>query len=234
MTQNTQPGYGFGQDTPEQLGAAPIPAGINEKIALMKVAYEPAKPGSTNMGLAFHFKNKKGQQLRHMEWPIDVEETKTRAAKANDDPEKAVQKKFQAQAVRIKHIVTKVIPPQQAEVKGVTTFEQYAHAVAKLVQPHLPVGPFWLKVLLKDNNDFSTLPPYTPFIEKQEADKPTSLRIGPDEKVVPSGQGGGAKGNLEMPDELPGEEDAAPPPPDTGTKPSHLEVPDDIDDDMPF
>lgn len=240
MTQQNQPvNYGFDQETPEQLGASPIPAGINEKVGLVKVVYEPAKEGSNNMCLAFYFKNKKGQQLRHTEWPIDVEETQTRAMKQGNDPQQAVQKRVRAQGVRIKHIVTKIIPAERAVVKGVNTFEQYAHAVVKLLRPHLPAGPFWLKVLLNDKNDYSTLPPYTPFIEKQEEGKPTTLKIDKGEKILPAGQGGGTQPSLDMPSDLPAAEDL-PPEPETqapqqdtsAPQTPNLEPPG--DDDLPF
>lgn len=189
-------GYGIDQDTPEQLGTAPIAPGINENIKLVDIAYEPAKEGSQNMCLSFYFEDEKGSQLRHAEWPIDIDETKARATKRGDNPEKAVQKRFQAQGVRIKHIATKVIPEEQVVVPKSSTFAQYAQGVVNLLKPHLPVGPLRLKVLL-NNKNYSTLPPYTPFVEKQ-TDAPTGLKIGRDEKVAQKAAGTG--GNLEMPD----------------------------------
>lgn len=197
MTDQQNYGYGIDQSTPEQLGTAPIPAGINENVKFVDLAYEPAKEGSQNMCLSFYFEDSKGAQLRHTEWPIDIEETKQRAAKRGDDPNTAVQKRFQAQGVRIKHIATKVLPEEQVVVPKSSTFAQYAQGVVNLLKPHLPKGPFRLKVLL-NNKNYSTLPPYTPFIETQVEGEATRLKIGTDEKVTPSGKNANG-GNLEMP-----------------------------------
>ena len=201
--------YGFNQETPEQMGNAPIPAGINENVKLVDLAYEPAKEGSTNMCLSFYFEDSTGAQLRHTEWPIDVEETKRRAVQRGDDPTSAVQKRAQAQGVRIKHIATKVIPAERAVVSGANSFEQYARAVVQLLKPALPAGPFRLKVIL-NNKDYSSLPPYTPFIERQTED-PTKLKIDKSERTQPQGQGAG---NLAMPDDMnagPGVDENDPP-----------------------
>lgn len=188
--------YGFNQETPEQLGSAPIAPGIRDNIKLVDVEYGPAKEGSSNMRLAFHFEDSDGKALSHTEWPIDIEETKQRATKQGDDPNTAVQKRFRAQGVRIKHIVTKVIPAENAAVPKVNSFQQYAQAVINLLKPHLPAGPFRLKVIL-NNKDYSSLPPYTPFIEKQ-TDKPTELRIDKNERIAPKKSA--QSGSLDMPD----------------------------------
>lgn len=196
MSQEQAVTYGFDQETPEQLGTSPIPAGIRENIKLVDVVYEPAKEDSDNMCLAFYFEDEEGRQLRHVEWPIDAAETRKRAVERGDDPSKALQKRVRAQGVRIKHIVTKVIPKENAVVQA-NSFEQYANGVVNLVKQYLPAGPFRLKVLL-NNRNYSTLPPYTPFIEDQEEKPETDLSIGSNEKVKSSKKG---SGGLEMPDE---------------------------------
>ena len=190
--------YGFDQETPESQGVNPMPAGINEDVKLMDIAYEPSKEGSTDMCLSFYFENKDGQQLRHVEWPIDPEETRKRAMAAGEDPQTAVQNRYKAQGIRIKHIVTKVIPAEKAVVKA-ETFQQYATGVSQLVKAALPAGPFRLKVLL-NKKDYSTLPPYTPFIEKQEEGVSTGLRIGPKEKIHPASARSAGTAS-EMPDD---------------------------------
>lgn len=223
-TSNANSIYGFNQDTPEQLGSSPLPFGRVENIKLTGVAYEPAKEGSENMCLAFYFEDNKGRSLRHTEWPIDVEETKSRAAKRGDDPDTAVQKRARAQGVRVKHIVTKIIPAERAVIQGVNSFEQYAKAVEQLIKPHLPAGLFRLKVI-PNNKNYASLPPYTPFIEKQ-TDEPSELKIDPREQkeidaAMAGGGSGGGSQELEMPDDLPGDD----------TEAGDLDIP---DDDLPF
>ena len=195
--QAATPGYGFDQDTPDQLGTAPIPVGIHSNVKLIDVAYEPAKEGSDNYCLSFYFEDSEGWQLRHWEWPIDPEEVKKRANQDGKDPNKAVQKKIQAQGVRIKHIVTKIIPKDRAVVPKVQSFKEYAQAVINLIKGALPKGPLHLKVLLS-NKKYSTLPNYTPFVEIQEEGKPTSLKITPDEQKEMNKTSGNS-GKLEMP-----------------------------------
>ena len=198
--------YGFDQNTPETQGGNPIQAGINENVYLTKVAVEPSKEGSTTNVLAFHFEQSferpdgesDVRSLRHAEFPIDVAETRERATKQGVDPDTFVKKRFEAQGIRIKHLVTKVVPKEKAVVKG-DTFDKYATNVAALVTPFLkaPAGPFRLKVLL-NNKNFSTLPPYVPFMEKQVEGYETNLVIGPKEKTKAT-----SSSSLDMPGDSP-------------------------------
>lgn len=235
--------YGFNEQTPEKLGFSPLPFGKVSDVYLKKVAYEPAKEGSENMCLAFLFVNKQGQQVRHTEWPIDVEETKRRAVQDNKDPDKAVQKRARAQGVRIKHITTKVVPADQAKVAGVNTFSSYAKAVVGLFRNRLPAGPFRVKIL-PDNKGYAGFPPYTPFIEKQ-TDEPSTLSISAEEQrqidMARTKQSQGTD-NLSMPDDLP-DDDGGPatpgqasptPPPAAPDNSGNSASAGDLDDDLPF
>lgn len=200
---DTQPiAYGFDQETPEQLGTTPIPGGINENVKLVDIAYEPAKEGSENMCLSFYFQDKEGRQLRHAEFPVDPEETKKRAIQQGNDPVDAVRKRVRAQGVRLKHIATKIVSEERAVIKNVQTFQQYAQAVIQLLKPELPAGPFRIKVIM-NHKDYSSLPPYPPFIERQ-TDEATKLKIDKRERTQPATAANPA--GLDMPAGGPGDD----------------------------
>lgn len=182
MTDQNMPAYGFDQETPETTSAPVLPDGIHSNVKLTAVAYQPAKEGSDNYCLAFTFKDDKGRELRHTEWPIDPAMVEKQAISDGKDPNKEISKRMQSQGIRIKHIVTKVVPKERAVVPKVTSFQQYANAIVNLLKPALPSGPLHAKVLI-NNRGYSEFPGYTPFLEKQVEGEDTVLEISPRERA---------------------------------------------------
>lgn len=176
MTDQVQPGYGFDQETPESTGTAVIPPGVHSNVKLVDVSYGTMSDESENYCLMFKFKDDQGRELTHSEWPIDMEVVRQQAVQDGKDPNKEFSRRIQAQGVRVKHIVTKVIPRDRAVVSKVPTFEAYAKAVVNLIKGALPSGPLHAKVLL-NNKGYSTFPGYTPFLQKMEEGKETVLSI---------------------------------------------------------
>lgn len=110
---------------------------------------------------AFHFINANNEILVHTEWePFDEDETKL-ANKMNN------------QIKRFKHIITKYVPKEAFEGFTATDFKDFVEKSIKILgNKHVGVK-VRLKVTL-NNNNFTSLPNYTPFIELMSVPKEQS------------------------------------------------------------
>lgn len=134
-----------------------IDVGIHEDVLLKDVEYKVSTQG--NQYLVFHFE-KDGKALSHTEWePSD------------DDPQK-LENKTNNQIKRIKHIVTKFIPEDQYII-DVEDFKAFCESTLNLLGQNYLEKLVRLKVVYNFNN-YTSLPNYTPFIEKMEVTKDKS------------------------------------------------------------
>lgn len=120
--------------------------GIHENVELKNVRSEISKNG--NPFLAFDFEDSKGRTLSHTEWPITN----------NATPER-----IQNQMKRVRHIVVKFIP-EEKYIFEAKDFTDFANKTVALLGTAYKGKKVRIKVVY-NNNDFTDLPNYTPFIE---------------------------------------------------------------------
>ncbi len=165
--------YTVDNNTPSE--ALIASAGINDNYKLVGVSYaSPKKDGSGDCALLFNFIGPKGEQFRHVEFPID--ETKENAAS-----------KAQSMAKRIKHILSKFVPEEKIIITG-ENFEQFCKAVIGILGNNYKTIPVRIKLVYNDSGKLS-FTRYTPFIERMDAEK-SNLVIGKNENItVPTNNG---------------------------------------------
>lgn len=111
---------------------------------------------------AFHFVNSKNETLIHTEWePFDEDETKLANKTLN-------------QIKRFKHIITKFVPKEAFEGFTVNNFEEFVKKTIQILGNKYIGIKVRLKVTL-NNNNFTSLPNYTPFIELMSIPKEKSV-----------------------------------------------------------
>jgi hypothetical protein len=185
--------YGIDKTIQSESGFKSIEVGIQENCELTKVSYGPSsekKDGSAK-GLSFHFKQEGGATFRFLEFPIDNDrETQNgekyyeKLVKENKVPEMAkplfvkqyVKRAYDAQASRIKHIMSKFISEEKCLVAG-ATFEAFSNAVIAALDNSYQGKKLRLK-LVYNYKDYATFPKYANFIELQ-TDAPTTLKLVP-------------------------------------------------------
>jgi hypothetical protein len=123
--------------------------GIHENVELKNVRSEVSKNG--NPFLAFDFEDSKGRTLSHTEWPITNNVTAERV---------------QNQMKRVRHIVVKFIP-EEKYIFEAKDFTDFANKTVALLGEAYKGKKVRVKVVY-NNNDFTDLPNYTPFIESMD------------------------------------------------------------------
>ena len=147
--------YGFNQDTKINERASFAP-GINANVELVSVKYEsPRKDGTGDKALLFDFKGPNGETHRHVEFAVGERAT---------DPAKSAE----SLSKRVKHIVTKFIPEEEAVLTG-NTFEEFCNGVIALLDGKTAGKKVAIKLLYdkKDNLSFTR---YVGFIAKNPHD----------------------------------------------------------------
>jgi hypothetical protein len=185
--------YGIDKTIQSESGFKTIGVGIQENCELMNAAYGPSseKKDGAAKGLIFNFKQEGGATFRFLEFPIDNDREKKNAetyydklVKENKTPDmpkplfinQYVKRVYDAQASRIKHIMSKFIPEDQTLVSG-TTFEMFSNNVITALGNSYKGKKLRLK-LVYNYKDYATFPKYANFIELQ-TDAPTTLKLNP-------------------------------------------------------
>lgn len=188
--------YGFDQNTQESTVVSTLPAGINESVTLRSVEYVEMSEGRDPL-LQVTFGSKAGI-LKYVFWPVDpskVLEPEGRNHKKDvpalgfvkDTPitrEDAVKMEFDNFNQRLKHIATKFVSEEDAEIRANSYADFCQKYVALLNNDAVRDIPVRLKVTL-NNKNYSQLPKYPPFIESMEIPREqTKLRITQWDKVA--------------------------------------------------
>ncbi len=164
--------YAVTTETSGESDYIPANGGIQDNYLMKNVKYEAAKKdGSGDLTLIFEFEGPNKEQFRHVEFPVD-------------ESREGFEKKYASLAKRIKHILNKYMPEEKVVLTG-ETFEQFAKGVIGLLGNSYKTIPVRVKLILNDSDRLG-FPKYLPFIEKMDVN-PSILRIGKDERIVPSG-----------------------------------------------
>jgi len=155
--------YGFNQETvAESTNSKQFNAGITNNVTLEGITFEsPKKDGTGDKVLIFTFRGPEGEVFRHIEW----------------DVQDGDEKKLENMAKRIKHILTKFIPEEQAILHG-DSYEAFANGVIALLGKNNVGKSVAVKLVYSDKNNLQ-FTKYLGFIAKEAKD----LSIGKTEKV---------------------------------------------------
>jgi len=156
--------YGFNNETvAESTNSKQFNAGITANVTLESITFEsPRKDGTGDKVLIFTFRGPEGEVYRHIEW----------------DVQDGDEKKLENMAKRIKHILTKFIPEEQAVLHG-NTYEEFANGVIKLLNKNNVGKSVAIKLVYNDKNNLQ-FTKYLGFIAKEAKD----LSISKTEKVT--------------------------------------------------
>jgi hypothetical protein len=127
--------YGFDEKTGEgqvQL----MNAGITENVKLTGVEFENSKSdGTGTMVLRFFFKDANAATFTHTEFAIDAERTKQNAitwGKA-EEAEEMVEREFQAQGERIKHILSCFLTNDKLVFAKTSSWEGFCNGIKEML-----------------------------------------------------------------------------------------------------
>ena len=156
--------YGFNNETvAESTNSKQFNAGITSGVTLEAITFEsPRKDGTGDKVLIFTFRGPEGEVYRHIEWDVQYGD----------------EKKLVNMAKRIKHILTKFIPEEQAVLHG-NSYEEFANGVIKLLGNNNVGKSVSIKLVYNDKNNLQ-FTKYLGFIAKEAKD----LSIGKNEKVT--------------------------------------------------
>lgn len=133
--------------------------GIHDNVELVDIRFDKS-PKAGNKFLVFTFKNEKGQELSHTEWePRDNDETRKH-------------QKGENQIKRIKHMAKRYMPVEEFDTV-INDFDHLAQHVLKVFEDKYKGVKVRIKVIYSNSN-YTSLPPYTPFIEKMSVPKEES------------------------------------------------------------
>lgn len=141
----------------ESGGANFLDVGIHDDVELTSVEYKVSSEGNEFMVFTFE---KDGKKVTLTEW------------RPKDEDAERLESKTKNQIKRVKHIVTKFIPENQY-VFNATDFKSFCENTIKLLGSSFIGKQVRLKVTYSWNN-YTTLPNYTPFIEKSDVKKADS------------------------------------------------------------
>lgn len=190
--------YGFDQTTQETTAVSALQPGIVENVFLKEVKFQSMSEGKDPV-LQITFGNNSGT-LNSIMWPVDSASVTARdgATHRRDVPalgfvkgatitrEDAVKMEFDNFNTRLKHIATKFVSEEEANVRGNSYAEFAKNYVALLDKDEFKSVSLRLKVTL-NNKDYSQLPKYPPFVESMDVPREQSkLRITQYDKVVRS------------------------------------------------
>lgn len=165
-------------NTPLKRGYTPMPAGTNENVTLIRVAYEPFKADGTGDNvLKFEFQDEQGRSFTHNEWEIVPDRVKQNAKAWGQDYRELLEATMRDTTERIKHILSCYMPLKQINVKG-STWAEFAQAVIdNLSDKYLDV-PVRLKLIL-NNKDYTRFPKRAINDFIQPMDQPNTITYHP-------------------------------------------------------
>ena len=149
--------YGFNQETKSESPVSKqFTSGIHSNVELEGVSFEsPRKDGTGDPSLIFTFRGENGEIFRHIEWAVGDQAA---------DPAKAVENLSK----RVKHILTKFIPEDQAVLTGNNYAEFSKGVIALLGDKHKGVKVA-IKLLYNQKNNL-VFTKYLGFIGKDKTD----------------------------------------------------------------
>lgn len=158
--------YGFNQETKSESPVSKqFTAGIHSNVELESVTFEsPRKDGTGNPSLIFTFKGENGEIFRHIEWEVGEQAT---------DPAKSAENLSK----RVKHILTKFIPEDQAVLTG-NNYAEFSKGVINLLGDKHKGVKVAIKLLYNQKNNL-VFTKYLGFIGKDKTD----LRISANESA---------------------------------------------------
>jgi hypothetical protein len=200
MSEELNYGYGVTTETSDLSSGGAIPPGINEDVTFVKASFERlTEDESKDKLLTLHFE-KDGAILKEVIWPVDVQRVKEMyeqyppdavkrefthlGLKKGDTPTVTQQIgiRFDELNSRIKHVLMAFLKDEKAAITGaVSSYEQLSNVIIDKLTPFFS-KPVRLKVVLNKSN-YSTIPPYGPFVEYQVPLELTRLKIGPKDVV---------------------------------------------------
>ena len=144
-------------NTPINRGYQPMPAGTNENVKLIRVAYEPFKnDGTGDKVLKFEFKDEQGRSFTHNEWEIKPDRIKQNAQAWGADYKELLEKELASMSERIKHIMAAYMPYEDIKVAG-TTWAEFARAIIDNLGNRYDGVPVRIKLIL-NKKDYCTFP----------------------------------------------------------------------------
>lgn len=192
--------YGFNQDTQESNAVSALQAGIIENVFLKEVTFTALSEGKPAL-LQVSFGNNSGI-LNTIFWEVDPSKITAPVGRVHkrDVPDlgfvkgadvtqsDAVKMEFDNFNTRLKHIATKFVSEEEAEISASNYADFCQKYVALLDKPEYKKVPVRLKVTL-NMKDYSQLPKYPPFIESMDVPKEqTRLRFTQWDKVAKTGE----------------------------------------------
>lgn len=196
--------YSVDQNTKEATSTQ-APAGITGGWKLVSISYGNAKDDGTSLynGLKIIWKNKTGQQLKHMvfdvnekmvadnaeKYPkkarIDIKDTKGNVIVKKEEtitPEAAIEQAYTEQARFFKHLMTKYLPEEEAIVNA-SSFEDLCNQTVAKINAVLDKQETVRLVITLNKKNFPQLRSYMPNIERESVN-PSLLKLGMNDKVV--------------------------------------------------
>jgi hypothetical protein len=134
-----------------------MPAGTNENVKLVRVAYEPFKnDGTGDNVLKFEFKDEQNRSFTHNEWEIKPDRIKQNAQAWNTDYKDLLEKELASMSERIKHIMAAFMPYEDIKVAG-STWAEFARAIIDNLGTKFEDVPVRIKLIL-NKKDYCTFP----------------------------------------------------------------------------
>jgi hypothetical protein len=159
-------GYNFNTETKSESTNKSFNPGIHSGVELESVEFKsPKKDGSGDPSLMFNFKGANGETFRHIEWAVGEQATD-------------VEKSQQSLAKRVKHIITKFIPEEQAVLSG-NSYAEFAKGVINLIGDNNKGKKVAIKLVYNDKGNL-VFTKYVGFIALDAKD----LRIGDKERIT--------------------------------------------------
>jgi hypothetical protein len=128
--------------------------GIHEDVEFTGIEFHTSPNGNDYMLFTF---TKGNSIFNHTEYES-----------RDNDPEKLISKKAN-QIKRVKHIVTKFISEEVYDVTA-TSYKEFYEKTVTLLKDNYKNVKVRIKIVL-NNNNYTTLPNYTPFIERMDVPK---------------------------------------------------------------
>lgn len=199
--------YGFDETTEVSSSKPAFTPGIHENVTLASVTFGSMSEGKDPL-LQITFNGEKGEELRWVVWPLDVDRIKSanRGDKTHKrdnarhgfvkgavvTPTDSVKMAADNWNAKLKHLAT-TFHGEQAVIQG-SSYADVSNKYVALMNKADRSKKLRLKVVL-DYKDYPSIPNYPPFVELME--EATKLRMGAGDKVVATSNGGSSPSNPE-------------------------------------
>lgn len=162
--------YGISKDNSSRT-VSYLPAGIHEDVKLDRITKEPAKEGSNQTTLRFHFSSN-GEKFVYSEFQVNEEMVKKYPGKFS--VEQALENAYNNLGDRIYHILASFVPQEALDFKS-NSWDEFCDKVINIAGEAFKPERFRIKVVY-NKAGFTTFPNFPPFIENITVSK-TRLKI---------------------------------------------------------